>query len=102
MIRLILPFIVALTLSACATKPVPVVPEPVQMPSLPAPLNQPAQPLPTITATDLHGLIRDGLQTDRLYNDLRDRYNAVIQAWDCVRAALNQSEDASRCFTGAQ
>ena len=101
--RILIPILaLTLTLTACAPTVVPVVPTPVEMPALPSPLNQRAQPLPPIVATDLHGLIREGAQTDRAYNDIRDRYNATIDAWNCVRTALNKSEDAKRCFTGAQ
>lgn len=88
----------ALVLTACATSPVPVVPKPVEMPALPAPLNQRAQPLPPLTSTDLHGHMREGVQSDRLYNDLRDRHNAVLQAWSCVREALLDRKDGRECF----
>ena len=103
MIRLILPLTLALTLSACGTtKVIPVAPTPVQMPALPASLNQRAQDLPPVVATDLHGLIREGAQTDRTYNDLRDRHNAVLQAWDCVRGALLGGDTGLKCFRGSE
>lgn len=101
MIRLILPLTVALTLSACAHKPVAVTPTPVQMPALPAPLNQRAQPLPPLVATDLHGMIRESISTDRAYNELRDLHNATLDAWTCVRTALNEQTDATACFKDA-
>jgi hypothetical protein len=92
-------FLAILLLSACSTvKPVAVVPQTVQMPVLPAPLNQKADPLPPITGNDLHSLIRDGLSTDRAYNDLRARQAAVVDAWECVRVALKDGTDATKCF----
>lgn len=101
--KFIVPLTVALTvaLTGCITKPVPVTPTPVQMPALPAPLAQRAEPLPPATATDLHGLIRESLDTDRRYNEVRDRHNAVLTAWDCVRAAMNTGSDATACFREA-
>lgn len=96
-------FGVALTLSACGTtKVIPVAPTPVQMPALPAPLNQRATDLPPVTSTDLHGMIRESVQTDRAYNALRDKHNAVLTAWDCVARALNTGADAVACFRGSE
>lgn len=92
----------AVALTACSTTPTPVVPRPAEMPALPAPLNQRAQSLPPLVATDLHGHIREGARSDRIYNDLRDRHNAVLTAWDCVRAALLDGGDAKACFGGSQ
>ncbi|MFZ4165282.1 hypothetical protein [Brevundimonas sp. NPDC058933] len=101
MIRLILTATVALTLSGCITKPVPVTPTPVQMPALPAPLNQRAQDLPPLVATDLHGMIRESMATDRAYNEVRDRLNTVLDVYDCVRTAMNSGSDAKACFREA-
>lgn len=98
----ILPIIaMTLALTACATAPTPVVPTPVQIPALPASLAQRAEPLPPITGNDLHSLIRDGLQTDRLYGDLRLRHNATVAAYECVRRAINLQTDPSVCFADA-
>ena len=88
----------AISLTAC-TKTVSVEPVPVAMPSLPAPLNETAKPLPPITGTDLHSLLRDGIAADRAYNELRDRHNAIIQAWECVRLSLRDGTDTDQCFS---
>lgn len=102
MIRLIVALTLSATLAACGTSPVPVVPRPAEMPALPASLNQRAHDLPPVVATDLHGMIRESVQTDRTYNDLRDRHNAVLDAWTCVAGALNKGADALECFRGSQ
>lgn len=98
MIRLIIAATVALTLSACGTTKT-VVPTPVEMPALPAPLNQRAEPLPPLVATDLHGMIRESIATDRAYNEVRDRLNAVITAYECVRTAMLDGNDGRECFS---
>ena len=99
----IVPLIVIMTvaLTGCITKPVPVTPTPVQMPALPSSLNQRAEPLPPATATDLHGLIRESMATDRAYNEVRDRLNTVLDVYDCVRTAMNTGSDAKACFREA-
>lgn len=95
----VLVVVFALTLAACGTTRVPVAPTPVQMPALPAPLNTRAEPLPPPVATDLHGIIREGAETDRRYNEVRDRLNAVITAYECVRTAMLNGNDGRECFS---
>lgn len=93
--------IAALLLASCA-KPIPVTPDPVAMPVLPEYLAAPADPLPPIEGDDLDALIRDGIATDLAYSELRSRHNAVTTAWECVRVALRDSTDATRCFDGGR
>lgn len=90
--------ILALTLSGCAPKVVAITPDPVAMPALPAPLSGRAEPLPPIVGNDLKTVLRDGVASDRAYNDLRYRYNAVLDAWECVRSALSDGHDAGECL----
>ncbi|GAA0767020.1 hypothetical protein GCM10009434_05000 [Brevundimonas olei] len=97
--RTALILIMVLALSACATKPVPVVPKPVEMPALPAALAQKAEPLPALRATDLNGHLLEGADSDRRYNEVRDRHNALIDLYECVRLALLDGTDALRCLS---
>ena len=71
-----------------------------QMPALPATLARRAERLPDITDPSLGGLHHDGVNTDTTYNDLAIRYNALVDAWGCVRQALNtrSTTDLDRCF----
>jgi hypothetical protein len=72
-----------------------------QMPELPATLSERAERLPDIEDRTLGGIHRDGVNTDVAYNDLAIRYNAVVDAWGCVREALNTRSTVKldKCFT---
>lgn len=86
-----------LLLGAC-THQVAVTPKPVQMPALPASLAKKADPLPPISGTDVKDLIRDGVETDSKYADVRARLNAIIDAWSCVRKSMNEGKEAHKCL----
>lgn len=93
----------ALMLAGCATGPA--TPDlgsapPAQMPDLPDALKKRAQPLPPITDATLGGIHKDGMNTDMAYNDLAHRYNAVLDAWECVKKGLNERdpEATERCL----
>lgn len=98
MTRTISILVVALALTGCGQKIVAVTPTPPAMPILPAKLAEEAKPLPPITGNDLHTLLRDGVAADRAYNDLRDRHNATVRAWECVRLALRDSKPVADCL----
>ena len=88
---------ILLLLGAC-THQVAIAPKPVQMPALPESLAKKADPLPPITGTDVKDLIRDGVETDSKYADVRSRLNAVIDAWACVRASINDGKEPTDCL----
>lgn len=74
----------------------------VQVPPLPDKLNRRAVRLPDITDGTPGGLTRDGVSTDKKYNDLAYRHNAVLTVYECVRLAVN-ARDASalkKCLEG--
>ncbi len=71
-----------------------------KMPELPGSLAKRAKPLPQMTDRTAAGQQRDAVQTDRQYNAVAHQLNNVIQAWGCVREALNEQKDASACFKG--
>ena len=85
-------------LSACAATPDTGLAKPPAMPALPPELNQRAERLPDITDPSLGGLVIDGAETDRKYNDLAHRHNAVLKAWECIRRALAERSEAATCF----
>lgn len=74
--------------------------KPVQLPPLPENLSKKAEPLPPITDPTMGGLVRDGVKTDRMYNDVATRLNAVIDVYQCVRKAVNDKKDPESCFKG--
>lgn len=66
----------------------------VQVPPLPDNLKQPAERLPDIVDGTPGGLTRDGIATDKRYNDVAHQKNAVVTIYECVRQAVN-ARDAS-------
>lgn len=79
-----------LMLMGCAkTVYVEVPSQPIELPALPPILSSEAPRLSPLIATDLHGHMREGVQSDRQYNDLRHRYDWLVRAYECLR--LRQS-----------
>ncbi|MEG1451764.1 hypothetical protein [Brevundimonas sp.] len=75
-----------LMLAGCArTVYVEVPAEPVELPALPPILSAEAVALPPLVSHDLHGHMREGVQSDRQYNDLRHRYDWLVKAYECLR-----------------
>lgn len=98
--------IAAIVLAGCGQKPpldVGVAP-PAKMPELPRVLQQRAERLPNIEDRSLGGINRDGITTDMRYNDLAYRYNAIVDAWSCVRNSLNErsTEAIDKCFKSSE
>ena len=73
---------------------------PPKMPELPPALSQRATRLPDLTDNTVSGLQADAIETDRRYNDVSHQLNSVLDAWECVRTALNSGKDAAECFKG--
>ncbi len=110
--------VLALGLSACKTLPTPPLPDintpddividgehigsapAPKMPELPSNLAQKAHRLPDLTDATPKGLQDDAARTDRAYNDVAHRLNNIIDAWNCVKKALNDGTDAAKCFEG--
>ena len=80
----------ALLLMGCATTAEPDLGQapPARVPALPDNLNQQANPLPPSTATTLPELIREGMDDDARYNELRVKFNALRDLYNCVRDRL--------------
>jgi hypothetical protein len=119
--KFILIIAAALSLSACATpKDVLKLPRPAQIgttteivingetvgkapapkvPALPDALARKAGALPPLTDPSVAGQQKDAADTDRRYNDVAHQLNNVIDAWFCVKDALNEEKDAKACFT---
>lgn len=87
----------ALSLAAC-TRPVPIVPVPVAPPALPEALAADPGPLPPIAATDLHSTLKDGLEADRRYREVRMTNRALVTLYGCVREAIVEATDPRRCL----
>lgn len=84
-----------LMLSACArTVYVEVPAEPVELPALPPILSSEAPRLSPLIAHDLHGHMREGIASDRQYNDLRHRYDWLVKAYECLRMRQTGCLDA--------
>ncbi len=84
----------AILLSGCATTKDPNLElgRSIQVPELPSSLNQRANRLPPLRSGSMAAIQRDGVATDRAYNDLAHRYNAIIDLWACVRQAVNNRD----------
>ena len=98
--------LVALLLVSCGHKVEPPKPDlgsakVAQMPPLPARLAKKAERLPDITDGSLGGIHTDGAQADIRYNDLAYRHNALVDAWGCIREALNgrNTDNLTKCFS---
>jgi hypothetical protein len=106
--NLLIPALAVMMLSACATTKTPApdvgVAPPPQMPELPETLSRKAERLPDIADRSLGGLHRDGVNTDAAYNELAHRYNALVDAWGCVRQALNARDpsEINSCLRTAE
>jgi len=81
-----------LSLSACATTPDLGEAKPVSVPALPPTLAERAKALPPLTDKSVKGQLEDAIATDRAYNDLAHRYNALVDLYECVRSAINDSK----------
>lgn len=71
---------------------------PVAVPALPDDLAEPAKKLPPITSPRMSDQLEDAIETDRAYNALAHRYNALLSVYGCVREALNDQKDAADCL----
>jgi hypothetical protein len=118
-VKKIIALVAALALTGCATTDVLKLPRPAQigsnteividgqsigkapppqMPALPGSLAKKAGPLPPLTDPSVAGQQKDAVDTDRRYNDAAFQLNNVIDAWFCVRDALNNDKDATACL----
>lgn len=87
----------AMILSGCATtQSIPNVGEakPIQIPKLPKSLSEKAERLPPLQDNSLATLLRDGLETDKLYNDKAIQLNNLIDLYNCVREASNEQDSS--------
>ena len=75
--------------------PVPAPIPQVLVPALPEFLSAPVPTLPVLVDGTIKGIMRDGAQTDSMYNNLAARYKALRNVYECVRGAIN-SHDASK------
>jgi hypothetical protein len=73
--------------------------KPAEMPALPVSLAQKARRLPPVTDPTLTGQTLSAVDTDRLYNGVAERYNILIDAWECVRLALRDKQEMTTCLT---
>ena len=89
-------FLLATACSHTSTIPPTVVPA--QIPPLPANLSVRAEPLPPITDNTMGGLIRDGINTDRRYNDVAAQLNSLIDVYECIRRTYNDHSSAEKCL----
>lgn len=90
--------ILALTLSACTTKPGPGLAKPIQVPELPSNLAVKAKALPPITDNTMGGLVIDGANTDMKYNEVAHQLNNVIDLYNCVKISINEKKDIKTCL----
>jgi hypothetical protein len=104
--KTILALLAVMALAGCKTtgkEPLPEVgeAEAVQIPDLPTTFREKAERLPDINDATLGGIHRDGVNTDVTYNDLAIRYNALVDAWVCVREAVNSrsTDNINKCFS---
>lgn len=91
--------LIALALGACTQSPRADLGEapPAAMPELPEAFAKRAERLPPLSDPTLGGVHRDGAETDRAYNRLAYRYNALLDAWECVRLALKERKPVEAC-----
>jgi hypothetical protein len=105
--KLILIAAAALSLSACATtgndKPDLGTAPPAKMPDLPDTMARKAERLPDMTDPSLGGIHKSGIDADTSYNELAVRYNALVDAWDCVKKGLEARDEklAQQCLKDA-
>jgi hypothetical protein len=59
-----------------------------KMPTLPPAMAQKAERLPDMTDPSLGGIHKSGIDSDTAYNALALRYNALVDAWGCVKKVL--------------
>ena len=71
-----------------------------KVPELPASLAKKAERLPDLTDPSVPAQQADSIATDRKYNSIAFQLNNIIDAWSCVKKALNDGEDAKKCFKG--
>ncbi len=71
-----------------------------KVPKLPASLAKKAERLPDLTDPSVPAQQADAIATDRKYNSIAFQLNNIIDAWNCVKKALNDGEDAEKCFKG--
>lgn len=94
-------FLVAavLSLSACFGKDEGTPPGviPVQIPSLPDNLSKKADQLPSIVDNTMGGMVVDGINTDRKYNEIAHQLNNLIDVYHCVRDNINKN-DMKKCM----
>ena len=69
-----------------------------KMPDLPPSLAKKAGALPPLTDPTVPGMQKDAIETDRRYNDVAHQLNNTIDAWNCVKSALNDGTDPKKCF----
>lgn len=71
-----------------------------KVPALPPSLAKKAERLPDLTNPSVPAQQADAIATDRKYNAIAFQMNNIIDAWNCVKKALNDGEDAEKCFKG--
>lgn len=71
---------------------------PVNIPALSENLTRRATRLPDITDTTMGGREMAGVQSDKQYNDLAFRYNAILDIYQCVRLTINNNKDPKTCL----
>lgn len=99
--NLILPLLALTMVSACAhTDLEPGAPTvtPVRVPELPAEFKVKAEQLPELTDRTLGGQVNAGIESDRAYNSLGFKYNALIDLYHCVQISMNEKKDPELCL----
>lgn len=66
---------------------------PAKMPDLPDTMKRKAERLPDMTDPSLGGVHKSGIDGDTAYNELALRYNALVDAWDCVKKGLEARDE---------
>lgn len=98
--------VMASVLAGCQTTNAPDLGEasPARLPELPETLSKPAAPLPPSTAETLSEAIVEGMETDRAYNRLATRFNALLRTYNCMASALERDDDdgLDECLEGSE
>lgn len=76
---------------------------PAKMPDLGPTLGRKAERLPDMTDPSLGGVHKSGIDSDTAYNELALRYNALVDAWACVKKGLEARDEklAEQCLKDA-